>query len=77
MEWVELVGVVDPQGDLQEDHRGVEEMTLEMTLPGDRSLVIGTQFQKPDLTLWAHCALRPQLNMLGEPSQGCARGCEK
>ena len=53
------MGVVGHQEDLQEDHRGVEEMTLEMTLPGGRSLVIGTQFQKPDLTLWAYCALRP------------------
>ena len=52
----------------------MEEMTLEMTFPGDRSLVLGTQFQQPDLTLWAHCALRPQHDMLGEPSQGYARG---
>ena len=50
------MGVVDHQEDLQEDHRGVEEMTLEMTFPGDRSLAIGTRFQQPDLTLWAHCA---------------------
>ena len=71
------MGVVDHQEDLQEDHQGVEEGTLEMTRPGDRSLVIGTQFQKPDLTLWAPCAFRPQLDMLEEPSQGCARGCEK
>ena len=27
------MGVVDHQEGLQEDHRGVEEMTLEMTLP--------------------------------------------
>ena len=56
MVWVAPVGVVDHQEDLQEDHRGVEEMTLEMTFLGDRSLAIGTQFQQPDLTLWAHCA---------------------
>ena len=62
------MGVVDHQEDLQEDHRGVEEMTLEMTLPGDRSLILKTQFQKPDLTQWAHCALRPQLDMLAAPS---------
>ena len=68
------MGVVDHQEDLQEDHRGVVEMTLEMTLPGDRSLAIGTQFQQPDLRLWAHCALRPQHVMLEEPSQGYARG---
>ena len=77
MEWVALVGVVDPQEDLQEDHRGVVEMTLEMNLPGVRSLVTGTQFQQPGLKLWVHCALRPQLVMLGVPSQGCARGFEK
>ena len=71
------VGVVDHREDLQEDHRGVEEVTLEMTFPGDRSLVMGTQFQQPDLTLWVHCALRPQHDMLGEPSQGYARGCGK
>ena len=37
-------GVVGHREDLQEDHRGVEEMTLEMIFPGDRSLAIGTQF---------------------------------
>ena len=68
------VGVVDHQEDLQEDHRGVEVMTQEMTRSGVRSLSIGTQFQQPGLKLWAHCALRPQLVMLEEPSQGCARG---
>ena len=76
--WVAPVGVVDHQEDHQEghqeDHRGVEEVTLEMIFPGGRSLVLGTQFQQPDLTLWAHCALRPQHDMLGEPSQGYARG---
>ena len=71
------VGVVDHQEDLQEDHRGVEVMTLEMSLPGVRSLGTGTQFQQPGLKLWAHCALRPQLNMLEEPSQECARGFRK
>ena len=58
LEQVELVapvGVVDHREDLQEDHRGVEEVTLEMTFPGDRSLAIGTRFQQPDLTRWAHC----------------------
>ena len=77
MEWVAPVGVVDHQEDLQEDHRGVEEMTLEMSFPGVRSLGTGTQFQQPGLKLWAHCALRPQLVMLVEPSQGCARGFGK
>ena len=71
------MGVVDHQEDLQEDHRGVEVMTLEMSSLGDRSLVIGTQFQQPGLKLWAHCALRPQLGMLVEPSQGCVRGYVK
>ena len=74
MVWVAPVGEVDHQEDLQEDHRGVEVMTLEMSLPGVRSLATGTQCQQPDLKLWAHCALRPQLGMLEEPSQGCARG---
>ena len=68
------VGVVGHQGDLQEDHQGVEEETLGMEFPGDESLNGGNQFQQPDLKLWAHCALRPQPNMLGEPSQECARG---
>ena len=77
VEWMALVGVVDPQEDLQEDRRGVVEMTLEMSLPGVRSLVTGTQFQQPGLKLWAHCALRPQLVMLGVPSQECARGFGK
>ena len=77
MVWVAPVGVVDHQGDLQEDHRGVEEMTLEMILSGVRSLSIGTQFQQPGLKLWAHCALRPQLDMLEEPSQECACGFGK
>ena len=77
MEWVAPVGEVDHQEDLQEDHRGVEVMTLEITSPGDRSLAIGTQFQQPGLKLRAHCALRPQLAMLGVPSQGCARGFGK
>ena len=72
--WVAPVGVVDHQEDLQEDHRGVEVMTLEMSSPGVRSLDTGTQFQQPGLKLWAHCALRPQLVMLGVPSQGCVRG---
>ena len=71
------MAVVDHQEDLQEDLREMVEMTLEMTSPEDKSLVIGTQFQQLDLKLWAHCALRPQLVMLGVPSQGCARGCEK
>ena len=71
------MGVVDHQEDLQEDHRGVVEMTLEMILPGVRSLVTGTQFQQPGLKLWAHCALRPQHAMLVEPSQECARGFGK
>ena len=75
MEWVAPVGVVGHQEDLQEDHRGVVEVTLGMDSPGDESLETGTQFQQPDLRLWAHCALRPQLDMLGEPSQVCARGC--
>ena len=77
MVWVASVGVVDHQEDLQEDHRGMEVMTLEMTGPGVRSLDTGTQFQQPGLKLWAHCALRPQLGMLVEPSQGCARGFER
>ena len=77
MEWVAPVGVVDHQEDLQEDHRGVEEMTQEMTLSGVRSLSIGTQFQQPGLKLWAHCALRHQLVMLVEPNQGCERGYVK
>ena len=72
--WVAPVGVVGHREDLQEDHRGVEEMTLEMTFPGDRPFAIETQFQQPDLSLWAHCALRPQHDMLGESSQGYARG---
>ena len=71
------MGVEGHQGDLQEDHQEVEEMTLEMTFPGDRSLAIGTQFQQPDLRLWAHCALRPQHVMLGVPSQECACGFGK
>ena len=71
------MGEVDHQEDLQEDHQEVEVMTLEMTGPGVRSLATGTQFQQPDLKLWAYCALRPQLDMLGEPSQGYARGCGK
>ena len=74
MAWVAPVGEVGHQEDLQEDHRGLEVMTLEMTSPGDRSLAIGTQFQQPGLKLWAHCTLRPQLAMLGVPSQGYARG---
>ena len=77
VEWVAPVGVVDHQGDLQEDHRGVVEMTLEMSLPGVRSLVTGTQFQQPDLKLWAHCVLRPQHAMLGVPSPECVRGYVK
>ena len=77
MEWVAPVGVVDHQEDLQEDHRGVEVMTLEMMFPGVRSLDTGTQFQQPGLKLWAHCALRPQHVMLVEPSQGCERGYVK
>ena len=77
VELVAPVGVVGHQEDLQEDHRGVEEVTLGITLPGDRSLTIGTQFQQPDLNLWVHCALRPQLDMLGVPSQEYARGCGK
>ena len=77
MVWVAPVGVEDHQEDLQEAHRGVEVMTLEMTLSGIRSLSTGTQFQQPGLMLWAHCALRPQLVMLEEPSQGCARGFGK
>ena len=77
MVWVAPVGAVGHQGDLQEDHRGVEEMTLEMSFPGVRSRSTGTQFQQPGLKLWAHCALRPQLVMLEEPSQGCARGFGK
>ena len=68
------VGVVGHQEDLQEDHRGVEEEILRMNSPGDESLAIGTQSQQPDLILWAHCALRPQLDTLGVPSQGYARG---
>ena len=68
------VGEVDHQGDLREDHRGVEVMTLEMISLGDGSHVIGTQVQQPGLKLWAHCALRPQHVMLGVPSQGYARG---
>ena len=68
------MGVVGHQEDLQEDHRGVEVMTLEMSLPGVRSLATGTQFQQPGLKLWAHCALRPQLAMVGVPSQECERG---
>ena len=71
------MGVVDHQEDLQEDHRGVEEVTLEMASPGKGSLGTGTRFQQPGLKLWAHCALRPQLVMLGVPSQGCTRGFEK
>ena len=71
------VGVVDHQEDLQEDHRGVEEVTLGMASPGEGSLETGTQFQQPGLKLWALCALRPQLDMLGEPSQGYARGFGK
>ena len=62
------VGVVGHQGDLQEDHQGVEEETLGMEFPGDESLHGGNQFQQPDLILWVHCALRPQLDMLGVPS---------
>ena len=68
------MGVVDHQEDLQEDHRGMEVMTLEMMFPGVRSLDTGTQFQQPGLKLWAHCALRPQLDMLGVPSREYARG---
>ena len=67
MVWVAPVGVVDHQGDLQEDHRGVVE----------ESLNGGIQFQQPGLKLWAHCALRPQHAMLVEPSQEYARGFEK
>ena len=67
MVWVALVGVEDHQEDLQMDHQGVVE----------ESLNGGIQFQQPDLKLWAHCALRPRLVMLGVPNQGCARGCEK
>ena len=77
MELVAPVGVVDHQEDLQEDHRGVEVMTLEMSSLGVGSLVTGTQFQQPGLKLWAHCALRPQLAMLGVPSQGYAHGFGK
>ena len=71
------MGVVDHREDLQEDHRGVEEMTLEMSVPGVRSLGTGTQFPQPGLKLRAHCALRPQHVMLVEPSQGCERGYVK
>ena len=74
VELVAPVGVVDHQEDLQEDHREVVEATLGMTSPGEGFLETGTQFQQPDLRLWAHCALRPQLDMLGEPSQECVRG---
>ena len=71
------MGVVGHQEDLQEDHREVVEETLRMNSPGDESLAIGTRFQQPDLSLWAHCALRPQLAMLGGPSQEYAHGCGK
>ena len=45
VELVAPVGEVDHQEDLQEDHRGVEEVTLRMNSPGDESLNIGTQCQ--------------------------------
>ena len=38
------VGVVDHQEDLQEDHQEVEEVTLEMDIPGVRFPHMGTQF---------------------------------
>ena len=71
------MGEVDHQEDLQVDHPGVTEGTLGMDVPGDGSLHGENQFQLPDLKLWAHCALRPQHGMLGEPSPGFARGYEK
>ena len=77
MVWVAPVGVGNHQEDLQEDHQEVMEATLGMDFPGVRSPDLGTQFQQPGLKLWAHCALRPQLVMLEEPSQGCARGFGK
>ena len=70
------MGVVDYQEDLQEDHPGVMEGTLEMD-EGEGFLHGESQFQQPDLSQWAHCALRPQQGMLGEPSPGFARGYVK
>ena len=74
MELVVPVGVVGHQEDLQEDHQEVVEVALVMEIPGVRSLDMGAQFQQPGLNLSAHCALRPQLDMLEEPSQACVRG---
>ena len=71
------MGVVDHQEDLQEDHPGVMEGTLGMDVPGEGFPHGETQFQQPDLSLWAHCALRPQHGMLGEPNPGYAHGFVK
>ena len=68
------VGVVDHQKDLQVDHQEVEEVTLEMGFPGVRSPGLGTQFQQPDLRLWALCALRHPPGMLVGNDPVCARG---
>ena len=68
------MGVVGHQEDLQEDHREVMEVTLGMDSPGVRFPGMGTQFQQSGLSLWAHCALRPQLDTLEEPSQACVHG---
>ena len=57
-------GVVDHQKDLQVDHQEVQEVTLEMDFPGVRFPDLGTQFQQPDLRLWALCALRHPPGML-------------
>ena len=68
------VGVVDHQRDLQVDRQEVVEVTLGMDSPGVRFPGLGTQFQQPDLRLWALCALRHPPGMLVGNDQVCARG---
>ena len=68
------VGVVDHQRDLQVDRQEVVEVTLGMGSPGVRFPGLGTQFQRPGLSLWAPCALRHPPDMLVGKDQVFVRG---
>ena len=68
------VGVVDHQRDLQVDRQVVMEVTLEMDFTGVRSPGLGTQFQRPGLSLLAPCALRHLPGILVGNDQEYARG---